>query len=571
MESIYLPKSNNSINIPSIIDLEKYLFNYQGNTRLNRLLHWIHQEQFLNETHNLFVIELLRSSNTTLFRKLIDDKILHTDGSLVKGSEQTSTSGGSNNNPFEEWFSSTEKTLQTTLNILENELLTAKSTTVKESIRIAYCELGNLYYKWGKLDDSFKSFLRSRDYCSMPKHHNDIAYHLVLLSFDMKQYYNANNFVNKLIDLSIDPNMLTKGKIIQGLLLLLNENNYYASALKFLEINEISNDEISSITSIYDIGFYTFILCLATMNYSELKHTFMSNKSFLNYYLAPSASPPTPVSDEHTGSATASASTANSGGAYNPYGSLKLKQILIDIMNNSFESLFQSLPTIYSILTMDIYFKHHTSYLMKLIIEKVFLQFLSPYQTISLQKIQDYFPQLTSIKQVKELLITLISSGKLLGKIDSTNNVLKKNVVHLEKKVIDTTHTFMKKNSVILSRGLLRTSLQRYGFLIDTDVDQPMNAGKMKRLQDLHEHKHRMGKRGGGSRGGVRHRSEGAAGGGAPVGYGDDVDDMSDREDSVDEETLMMIAQAEAQYPSQPYRQSSRGGGDDYYSGDDDM
>lgn len=565
MEEIYNPKEN-PFQVTSVLDLDRVLQNYVGHTKFNRLAQWSHVPSVKKESRDLLVVELLKSSNTALFRKLTEDREIT-----------------ENNNVFDEWFSTTEKNLTTTLSILENELLTAKSTTVKESIRLAYCELGNLYYKWGKFDEAFKSFLRSRDYCSMPKHHSDVAYQLILLSFDMKQYYNANNFVNKLFDLSTDIHMLTKAKIVQGLLLILNENQFHSAATKFLEISsEIPNDELNSFLSIYDLGFYVFILGLSTMNYQELKTKVFSNRLFMNYYLSGSSGANNSsvlVADGNIakGTATAAPEVATSP-VYNPYNFLKLKQLLTDVMNNNFTAIFASLPQIYQMLCMDVYLSKYANLLMKLMIEKLLLQYINPYQILSLEKILETFPSFHNLNNLKTILIQLISKNKLNYKINSINNILLKNETDHEKQMFNKLFQLITKNSYQLKRGFLRTSLMKHQFMIDPDQGENLTGnsfgGKARKLHDLHDvMRNRRNHHPGSSsnkrqqRHAVQSSSQGAAVSG-PGGGNTTEDDLSDHEmDDLDDETMMMIAQSE----SAMHGGTGPGRDDGYFSPDDDM
>jgi COP9 signalosome complex subunit 1 len=583
MEEIYNAKDQSS-KITSVLDLEKYLQNYSGHTRFIRLLHWFHSPNLKSEAYDLLIVELLKSSNTNLFRKLVEEKEI-----------------SENNNLFDEWFTSTERNLTSSLSVLENELLTAKSTTVKESIRLAYCELGNLYCKWGKFDEAFKSFLRSRDYCSVPKHHSDVAYQLILLSFDMKQFYNANNFVNKVLDVSTDLNMLHKAKIIQGLLLILNENQFHQAVSKFLEIGvELPNEEISAFMSIYDLGFYVFVLGLATMNYQELKNKLVNNKLFMNYYFS-SFSP--------TGNTAAAASNAASGllspvkggsstaapemvspskaqqnvNIYNPYAFLKFKQLLNDLMNNNFISIFEQLPTIYQLLSVDIYLSKYANVIMKSIIERLLLQYITPYQILSLDQILSTFPSIQDANNLKSILIYLISKNKLNYKINLINNILLKNEKDYEKDMYSSLSTLIEKNAYNLKRGLLRNSLIKNHFVLDVDQGENSGAnsfgGRMKKMSDLHEHM--RGRRGGGSGKGSKqqrnqqqqqqmHQMMGGASSAIPTM---NEEDLSDHED-MDEEVMMAHhyqGGGNNNNSNNNNNNNNNNMGDGYYSPEDDL
>ena len=53
---------------------------------------------------------------------------------------------------------------------LENELLSAKSKLIKESIRSSYCDLGDFHDACGNLVDARNCYLRTREYCTTPGH-----------------------------------------------------------------------------------------------------------------------------------------------------------------------------------------------------------------------------------------------------------------------------------------------------------------------------------------------------------------------------------------------------------------
>ena len=53
---------------------------------------------------------------------------------------------------------------------LDNELLSAKSKMIKESIRSSYCDLGDFYESCGNLVDSRNCYLRTKEYCKTPGH-----------------------------------------------------------------------------------------------------------------------------------------------------------------------------------------------------------------------------------------------------------------------------------------------------------------------------------------------------------------------------------------------------------------
>ena len=67
---------------------------------------------------------------------------------------------------------------------LESELMTAKTTMVKESVRLAYGELWQYHCDGGNLAEANKTLLKSRDFCSAPNHVMDLCIRSALTSLD---------------------------------------------------------------------------------------------------------------------------------------------------------------------------------------------------------------------------------------------------------------------------------------------------------------------------------------------------------------------------------------------------
>jgi COP9 signalosome complex subunit 1 len=68
---------------------------------------------------------------------------------------------------------------------------------IKESIRMGYNDIGDFYYGHGHLSEAFKSYIRTRDYCTTSKHVVQMCMHVILVSIQLGQFAHVTNYVSK--------------------------------------------------------------------------------------------------------------------------------------------------------------------------------------------------------------------------------------------------------------------------------------------------------------------------------------------------------------------------------------
>ena len=68
------------------------------------------------------------------------------------------------------WIDEIEQRKNAIKDRLDNELLSAKSKMIKDSIRSCYFDLGDFHDVCGNLIDARNSYLRTREYCQTPRH-----------------------------------------------------------------------------------------------------------------------------------------------------------------------------------------------------------------------------------------------------------------------------------------------------------------------------------------------------------------------------------------------------------------
>lgn len=72
-----------------------------------------------------------------------------------------------------------------------------QTNLIKESIRMGYNDFGDFYYAHGALGDAFKSYVRTRDYCTTSKHIIHMCMSAILVSIEMGQFTHVTSYVSK--------------------------------------------------------------------------------------------------------------------------------------------------------------------------------------------------------------------------------------------------------------------------------------------------------------------------------------------------------------------------------------
>ncbi len=62
---------------------------------------------------------------------------------------------------------------------------------------MGYNDLAEFYYARGELQQAFKQYLRTRDYCTTPKHVISMCLNIILVSTELGQFGNVANYIQK--------------------------------------------------------------------------------------------------------------------------------------------------------------------------------------------------------------------------------------------------------------------------------------------------------------------------------------------------------------------------------------
>ncbi|KAG5513915.1 hypothetical protein PMAC_000537 [Pneumocystis sp. 'macacae'] len=247
-------------------DLNSYINNYKGYTRIERLIFISERCLPLSIEALELAIKLSQSEtlNTVLYEKLVTllqkkylkNIILNTD-----------------------WILETKNKAKSILQKLELALKNYKNNFIKESIRMGYNDLGDHYYVCRDLNNSLKFYSKALKYCTTSKHVMDILLNIIKIFLEQKNFLNVQSQLSKIQNISLKNKINSKIQVIYGLVHL-NLENYREAALTFCMFKNEENIEFNDIISINDVVIYAIICSLSSFSRSELKQYIIENTEF---------------------------------------------------------------------------------------------------------------------------------------------------------------------------------------------------------------------------------------------------------------------------------------------------
>lgn len=120
-----------------------------------------------------------------------------------------------------------------------------QTNLIKESIRMGYNDFGDFYYAHGALGDAFKSYVRTRDYCTTSKHIIHMCMSAILVSIEMGQFTHVTSYVSKAEQTpeALDPTTIAKLRCAAGLAHL-EAKKYKLAARKVCQLMHIADSYI---------------------------------------------------------------------------------------------------------------------------------------------------------------------------------------------------------------------------------------------------------------------------------------------------------------------------------------
>lgn len=359
------------------LDIEAYSSLYSGRTKIMRLLFIANKSK--NATVQLDALrlayhEIKKGENTQLFREVVA-KI---DGRLGEGYEMDLG-----------WCDGVERKMEQKKERLENELNAYRTNLIKESIRMGYNDFGDFYYSHGLLGDAFKSYVRTRDYCTTSKHIIHMCLSTILVSIEMGQFSHVSSYVNKAEQATdaLDPIITSKLRCAAGLANL-EAKKYKLAARKFLEAGPELGSTYNEVIAAQDVATYGGLCALATFDRAELKSKVIDNSNFRNFLeLVP-----------------------------------EVRELINDFYSSHYASCLEYLGNLKSNLSLDIHLHDHVETLYDQIRHKALIQYTLPFVSVDLNMMANAFK--TTVVGIEKELEALITDNQIQARIDSHNKIL---------------------------------------------------------------------------------------------------------------------------------------------------
>lgn len=359
------------------LDVEAYASLYKDRTKVARLLFiadHCNNEAMQLEALRMAYDEITKGENTLLFREVVE-KI-----------------GGRLGNKYgmdSAWCETVDRRAEQKKEKLESELNSYRTNLIKESIRMGYNDFGDFHYAHGALGDAFKSYVRTRDYCTTSKHIISMCMNAILVSIEMGQFTHVTSYVSKAEQTpeALDQITVAKLRCAAGLAHL-ETKKYKLAARKFLETGPELGSHYNEVIAPQDVATYGGLCALASFDRTELKNKVIDNVNFRNFLeLVP-----------------------------------EVRELINDFYSSHYASCLEYLGNLKPNLLLDIHLHDHVETLYDQIRHKALIQYTHPFVSVDLHMMANAFR--TSVAGLEKELEALITDNQIQARIDSHNKIL---------------------------------------------------------------------------------------------------------------------------------------------------
>ncbi|MCJ1307834.1 hypothetical protein MMC25_001482 [Agyrium rufum] len=455
------------------LDLESYIANYKGKTRIDRLyLIGTTSTQFSLEALKLAVATAKRANDVVRYKKCIAAlaKLSPNDPDAVED---------------ESWEESVAKQTRVETDRLEVELKGYKNNLIKESIRMGHDDLGQHYHQIGDLGNASKAFNGMRQYCINTNHSAIMYYHLIHVNIDQQNWLAVQSNAQKLRGLSSQNESdaarnSAKISAVQGLADLA-QGDYRGAANHFLNtdprmlqarLDDVEDEEAyNEILTPNDIAIYGALCALASMERGELQLYVLDNAKF------------------------------------RPYLELEphLRRALSLFVSSKFSQCLSILESYRPDYLLDLYLQQRVREIYFLIRSKAITQYFIPFSCVTLASLAKAFH--ASETQIEYELVEMIKARKLNAKLDLEDRLLIANTKDPREVVHDDALKMAKGYQKMAQMRILRMEILAAGLEVKSPKEQGkggamgeiMDGGGGGSMNSSHDNeKPKVGSRGGG-------------------------------------------------------------------------
>ncbi|KAL5114477.1 hypothetical protein ACEQ8H_007620 [Pleosporales sp. CAS-2024a] len=380
-------KGETVVTDPPKFDLESYISNYAGFTRLSRLHHiGSHSPYFALDAYRLAIAEAKKTKNVPLYTALVEDfgNIAPQDPAALLDAT---------------WVERRTRETQQEQDRLEHELKSYKNNLIKESIRMGNEDLGHFHLDTGDYTSAQKSYQKMREHCTSNKHLADMTLRLVYVSIAQKQWMLVQSNLQKADSAQLKGEDRAKlDPIISAVSGLgsMAQGNFKEAAAHFLRTSPayLTAEPAANITwqrdviSPNDVAVYGGLCALASMDRSELQEKVLLNSSFRNFL------------------------------ELEPH----IRRAINLFCNSKYSACLQVLESYRNDYLLDVYLSKVLLSMYDRIRTKSIVQYFIPFSCVTLDEMAARFP--TQGYPIEDELQRMIEEGTLKARIDLVDRLL---------------------------------------------------------------------------------------------------------------------------------------------------
>ncbi|KAE8451956.1 hypothetical protein EG329_002120 [Mollisiaceae sp. DMI_Dod_QoI] len=360
-------------------DLESYIANYTGRTRLERLILIGNCSSILGvDAFKLAVKEAKRGKDIT--RYLEAQTPLET---LAPREPEAARDLA--------WMDRTKSSNIAETARLESEVKGYKNNLIKESTRMGNEDLGKHFQAIGDLPKAFEAFSRMRQDAQSSKHIVDISKHLIEVAVEQRNWIAVTSNVQKIkgvmdnkdADKSLQPFLCAAEGLAS-----MDSGEYLSAAYQFLYADAGMGSSCNTIISPNDVAVYGGLCALATMERNDLNKRVLENSNFRTYL------------------------------EMEPH----IRRAIGFFVNSRYSQCLSTLESYRADYLLDIHLQKHVDELYYMIRSKSIVQYFIPFSCVTLDSLNQAFA--APGKTIDKELALMISRNELDARIDTQNRLL---------------------------------------------------------------------------------------------------------------------------------------------------
>ncbi|KAF2254954.1 PCI-domain-containing protein [Trematosphaeria pertusa] len=431
-------KGNIIVHDPPKFDLESYISNYDGFTRLDRLHHiGSHSAYLAVDAYRIAIAEAKQGKNVKLYLLLVEElsQIAPNDPAAL-----TDTA----------WAEKKTREVQQEQDRLDHELKSYKNNLIKESIRMGNEDMGHFFYACGDWSAAHKAYMRMREHCTSNKHLADMTLRLVFVSIAQKSWLGVQSHVAKVDAAQLKGDEKIKLEPIISActgLAHMCTSNFRDAATNFIHTfpTFLTLEPAAGITwqrevlSGNDIAVYGGLCALASMDRSELQNQVLANSDFRNFL------------------------------ELEPH----IRRAITLFCNSKYSACLEILEGYRNDYLLDVYLSKVLSTIYGRIRTKSIVQYFIPFSCVTLDEMATKFQLTGEFATIEDELETMINNGTLDARIDLVDRLLISPPTNPRYNVHADALAMAEKYDHTLRLRLTRLNMLAAGMEIRPDKNQP--------------------------------------------------------------------------------------------------